>query len=67
MEISKEETLERIFKYLIEGMIVSMVAFVSISKKKIKIKEIALIGLTSSVIFAILDTISPTISINETV
>lgn|SRR3989338_9684528 len=52
--------LKSLIKYLIEGFAISLVLFL-VPSNKLSIKEIAMIGLTASSIFAVLDITSPTI------
>ena len=48
--------LERVFKYIVEGAMVALAAFVIPSgKKTLNWEEIAMISLTASATFAILD------------
>ena len=48
------EILKLAMKYLIEGVIVGIVAFI-ISKKRLNIEEVVVIGLTAASVFALLD------------
>jgi ABC-type Co2+ transport system permease subunit len=52
------EWLKRLFKYLMEGFMVSLAAF-AIPKHSLNIQEITLIALTAAATFAILDTYVP--------
>lgn len=54
---------EALLKYLLEGLAVSVAAFV-IPQRKVEIKEIVLIALTAAAVFAILDQFSPSIGIS---
>lgn len=54
------EFVKRAIKYLVEGIMVGIVAF-SIPKKHLNIEEVIIIGLTSAATFAILDVFSPSI------
>jgi hypothetical protein len=54
------EFVKRAIKYLVEGIMVAIVAF-SIPKKHLNIEEVAIIGLTSAATFALLDVFSPSI------
>ncbi len=58
MGISIAEILGRAAKYLVEGIVVAIAAFV-IPAKTMKIDEVALIALTAAATFAILDVYSP--------
>ena len=52
------EILKRIFKYLIEGLMVAIAAY-AIPKASLKLEEIALLALTAAATFSILDTYVP--------
>ena len=54
--------LFRFIKYLIEGMVVALVAHWIPSKFKLSIKEIATIALTASATFSVLDYVAPSFS-----
>jgi hypothetical protein len=58
MNISIAEVLGRAAKYLVEGIVVAIAAFV-IPAKAMKIDEVTLIALTAAATFAILDVYSP--------
>ncbi len=58
MGISIAEILGRAAKYLVEGIVVAIAAFV-IPAKTMKIDEVALIALTAAATFAILDVYAP--------
>lgn len=53
--------LDRLVKYLLEGLAVALVTVV-IPRKSLKTKEIAMIALTAAATFAVLDTFSPMIA-----
>lgn len=53
--------MERLVKYLMEGAAVALATIV-IPQKKVAMKEIIVIALTASAIFAVLDAFSPGIS-----
>lgn len=55
-----DEFVKRAIKYLVEGIMVAIVAF-SIPKKNLNIEEVVIIGLTAAATFAILDVFSPSI------
>ena len=57
-----QELIKRIIKYLVEGLMVSLVAF-AVPKKSLNLEEIALIALTAAATFAILDTYLPAMSV----
>jgi len=48
------EIIKLAIKYLIEGVVVGVVAFI-ISKKRLNLEEVVVIGLTASSVFALLD------------
>lgn len=54
-----QETLTRIVKYLIEGLVVAVVAYLL---DKLKMEEVLLLSLTAASIFALLDVLAPSIS-----
>jgi hypothetical protein len=55
-----KEIMKRGFKYLLEGMAVAAVAYFI---GKLNSKEVLSLGITAAFVFAILDTMSPTISL----
>lgn len=57
-----KDILKRAVKYLIEGVAVAFVAF-AFTRGKLEYKEILMLGITAAMVFAILDTFSPTISL----
>lgn len=56
--------LERIIKYIIMGLVV-IIATRYIPDILISCKELIMIGATSSIVFAILDMISPAVKVNH--
>ena len=54
--------LKSLVKYLLEGLAVAVVAFYL--PKKTSLKEVALIALTASVVFAVLDMFAPSIALS---
>ena len=56
--IDPNELLRRVIKYLVEGLMVAIVAFV-IPQKPLKMDEIAIIALMAAATFSILDTFIP--------
>lgn len=56
--------LERIIKYIIMGLVV-IIATRYIPDILLPTKELIMIGVTSSIVFAILDMISPAIKITQ--
>lgn len=60
--VDVSEFTRRIIKYLIEGLMVAIVAFV-IPKKSLNLEEIVLIALSAAATFSILDTYVPTMGV----
>ena len=60
MAIDFMEVLKRFFKYVCEGLMVAIAAFV-FPRKKMKPDEILMIAAVASATFAILDMYAPTI------
>lgn len=56
-----EEILVRLFKYIFEGLVVSVAAFFIPGNHKLGAGEIVLLGLIASATFSILDLFSPSI------
>jgi len=59
--IDLKELLKRAIKYLVEGLMVALVAY-SIPKRSLNLDEIALIALTAAATFSILDTYVPSMA-----
>ena len=59
MDSGMGELVKRAIKYLVEGLMVAIVAFV-IPAKPLKMDEIAIIALMAAATFSILDTFVPT-------
>jgi hypothetical protein len=57
-----KEILTRAVKYLLEGFVVAVAAYVLPQKNRLEWGEIFLIGLTAAATFALLDMFSPAIS-----
>lgn len=57
------ELVKRALKYLVEGIIVALAAFV-IPSKKLKLDETLLIALTAAATFSILDTYLPSLAVS---
>lgn len=55
------EFVKRAIKYLVEGLMVAIVAF-TIPKKNLNVEEVCIIALSAAATFAILDVFSPSIS-----
>ena len=56
------ELVKRALKYLVEGVIVALAAFV-IPSRKLRIDETLLIALTAAATFSILDTYLPSLAV----
>jgi ABC-type Co2+ transport system permease subunit len=59
--VDLKELLKRAIKYLVEGLMVALVAY-SIPKRTLNLDEIALIALTAAATFSILDTYVPSMA-----
>ena len=59
--IDMKELVTRAVKYLIEGLVVGLVAF-AIPNGKLSISEVIIISITAASVFAILDLVKPSIS-----
>ena len=57
------ELIKRIIKYLIEGFVIGIVAFV-IPKKALNLDEIMLISIVAAATFGILDTYVPLVGVS---
>lgn len=55
------EAVIRIIKYVFEGLMVALVAFI-LPESKLKWSEILLLALTAACVFSILDLLAPSIS-----
>ncbi len=60
LSVNTTEVLKRFFKYLAEGLMVAIAAYV-FPKKKMDADEIIMIAVVASATFAILDMYAPTI------
>lgn len=63
MHFNMGEIVKRAIKYLVEGLMVAVVAFV-IPQKPLKIEEIAIIALMAAATFSILDTFVPSMGVS---
>lgn len=54
------EVINRVIKYLVEGLFVAMAA-VFIPKRSLPVEEILSLGIVAAAVFAILDVVSPSI------
>lgn len=57
------EFVKRVIKYLVEGLMVAIVAF-AIPKKSLSLDEVALIALSAAATFSILDTYLPSMAVS---
>ena len=60
--INVGELVNRIIKYLVEGLMVAIAAY-AIPKRSLNVEEIILIALTAAATFSILDTYVPTMGV----
>ena len=58
-----EELLKRAIKYIVEGIIVALAAFV-IPKQSLKVEEVTVIALTAAATLAVLDTFIPSMGVS---
>ncbi len=63
MNVNMSELVKRAIKYLVEGLMVAIVAFV-IPQKPLKFDEIAIIALMAAATFSILDTFVPSMGVS---
>ena len=56
------EIVNRIIKYLIEGLVIAAAAFL-IPKKSLPLDEVATLAVLAAVVFAILDAVSPSVGV----
>lgn len=63
MNFSLPDLLASLFKYLIEGLVVALVAVIVLNPKKPHFGEILTIGVAAFATFALLDTFTPTIGV----
>lgn len=56
------EILNRIIKYLIEGLVIAAAA-IFIPKKALPLDEVATLAVLAAVVFAILDAVSPSVGV----
>ena len=59
--IDMKELVTRAVKYIIEGLVVGLVAY-AIPNGKLSISEVIIISITAASVFAILDLVKPSIS-----
>ncbi len=56
-----EEVLLRLFKYILEGLVVAVAAFFLPTNSNMPLQEVALLGLVAAATFSILDMFAPSI------
>jgi ABC-type Co2+ transport system permease subunit len=56
------EIVNRIIKYLIEGLVIAAAA-IFIPKKALPLEEVATLAVLAAVVFAILDAVSPSVGV----
>jgi ABC-type Co2+ transport system permease subunit len=61
--INLSELLRKVVKYLVEGLMVAVAAYV-IPQRSLKLDEVALIALTAAATFSILDVYLPTMAVS---
>ena len=64
MNFNLYESVKRVIKYLIEGIVVA-IACVAIPQKNLQFDEIAIIALIAAVTFSVLDVFIPTMGQNS--
>jgi ABC-type Co2+ transport system permease subunit len=57
------EIIKRLIKYIVEGLMVAIAAYV-IPKKSMNLEEVACLSLTAAATFAILDTYIPSMGVS---
>jgi glycerate kinase len=62
MDYGVAEVVNRVIKYLIEGLVVAAAA-IYIPKKSLPMEEVATLAVLAAVVFAILDAVSPSIGV----
>ena len=62
MDYGVAEVVNRVIKYLIEGLVVAAAA-IYIPKKSLPMEEVATLDVLAAVVFAILDAVSPSIGV----
>lgn len=61
--LNMDELVKRALKYLVEGLLVAIAAFV-IPAKRIRLDECLLIALTAAATFSVLDTYLPSMAVS---
>jgi|UniRef100_A0A6C0IIJ3 hypothetical protein len=55
------EVVNRVVKYLVEGLVIAAIALF-IPKQSLRLNEVVMLAVTASVVFALLDLVSPSIA-----
>jgi len=63
MDFSLVDLLASLFKYLVEGLVVALVAVIVLNPKKPNFGEILTIGVAAFATFALLDTFTPSMGV----
>ena len=53
------EVAQRVVKYIVEGVLVAIAAFLIPQGKTPKMEEVVMLGLTAAAVFAVLDMVAP--------
>jgi glycerate kinase len=61
MKVAASEVINRVIKYLVEGLAIAAIA-IFIPKKGLDVNEVVMLGISAAVVFALLDLVSPSIA-----
>ena len=61
MNVAAPEVVNRVIKYLVEGLAIAAIA-IFIPKKSLDVDEVLMLGVSAAVVFALLDLVSPSIA-----
>lgn len=61
MNVQASEVINRVIKYLVEGLAIAAIA-IFIPKKGLPMEEVLALGVSAAVVFALLDLVSPSIA-----
>jgi hypothetical protein len=64
MDMGVAEIVNRVIKYLIEGLVVAAAAIL-IPRKSLPMDEVATLGVLAAVVFALLDAVSPSMGVTS--
>lgn len=64
MDMGVAEIVNRVIKYLIEGLVVAAAAIL-IPRKALPMDEVATLGVLAAVVFALLDAVSPSMGVTS--